>query len=169
DAGGNYSFTPTTPFTLAPAEPGPNPLSTCIINFTFDVNNRPADGDTFMSSLAQGAVITGTNGAATGELAGGQGSTRYFIAAAAVGLVTTAQSSGTTPGSTTTDMATVTGPNPPPPGNATPAPTGTVTFQLTRFDPNTRVCSPLQTPVTQIVALQAAGPDTATATTTPVT
>src|SRR5207253_7858307 len=43
------------------------------------------------------------------------------------------------------------------------------TFQLTRFDPNTRVCSPLQTPVTQIVALQAAGPDTATATTTPVT
>jgi len=109
DANGNYTFTPNSNFTLAPAEPGPNPLSTCVINFTFDVNNRPADGSTFMTSFAQGNVITGTNGPPTGETAGGQGSTAYAIAQANVLLTTAATSTGTTPGSTTTDTATVTG------------------------------------------------------------
>ena|GEM_PF-1475788 len=167
DAEGDYTFTPTGgPVILGPVG---SPTASCVINFTFDVIQRPNDGATFQSAavlatsptfpggVPQTGVSTVVVNQATPSI-----DTLVSVPAPAPGVIPTVPI-----GTSFTDTATVTGV-----ANG-PTPTGTVTFTVFRDPPGAAPCSG---PSTSLGASALSGPaptpptpPTATATSAPVT
>ncbi|MDQ4071154.1 MAG: Ig-like domain repeat protein, partial [Actinomycetota bacterium] len=172
DAEGDYIIQPTTApaVTLAPVgQPG----SSCVIQFTFDVLQRPFDGETAAVVSVVATSLQPPPG--TPPPTPQTGSTTVIILQATPTMETLvsvpAPPGGGTPsvppGTTFTDTATVTGvPN-------GPTPTGTVTFTVFHDPPGAAPCSG---PATNLGASPLTGPPptpptppTATATSAPVT
>lgn len=167
---GNYLITPNSTVILEPAEPGPNPLSSCNIRLTADVNAR-GDGSTFFVTRAEGTVLDPitrqpqTDPSGNPVPVGGDASQLITILRARTTLVTDADQTSAVIGSATTDTATVTEVDSVP--GVTP--TGDVTFTLLRSEGGTCVApNPPIAGSPQDRPLAPASDTTATATTTAV-
>ncbi|MGI8808533.1 MAG: hypothetical protein ACR2KK_11945 [Acidimicrobiales bacterium] len=166
DANGTVVFMESAPVVLGPSN-GAGPLpSSCVIDFTFDVVQRPNDGDTVANIVVQAQTpainpTLGVNNAGQSNL--------IVVSPAPTSVVTAASPQTVVEGTPFTDTAVVTGvPNGPPL-------TGTVIFRIFRVDaPGVPVCSRLGAPPALVPTATApttlfatSGPVTATGVTTP--
>jgi len=172
NANGTVTFTPTGPVVLAPVTTG-GPTTTCIIDFTFDVVQRPADGSTFAVSFVDASAPNPTPPPAVIPAFNIPGTSSIIVVdEAPTTIVTQASPQTLQEGGLFSDTATVTGV----PGG--PALTDSVRFTLFRSlpgNPGFPTCTAAEEVATvnnvvQVVAGPAApnGAPTATASFTPI-
>jgi len=172
NANGTVTFTPTAPVILAPVTTG-GPTTTCIIDFTFDVAQRPLDGGTFAVAFVDAAAPNPTPPPAVIPAFNIPGTSSIIVVnEAPTTIVTQASPQSLTAGGLFSDTATVTGV----PGG--PPLTDSVTFTLFRSlpgNPGFPTCTPAELVATANNVVQVvAGPNapngapTATATFTPI-
>jgi len=106
---GTVTFTPTGPVVLAPVTTG-GPTTTCIIDFTFDVVQRPTDGSTFAVSFVDAAAPNPTPPPAVIPAFNIPGTSSIIVVAEAQpSIVTQASPQTLETGGIFSDTATVTG------------------------------------------------------------
>jgi len=109
NANGTVTFTPTAPVILAPVTTG-GATTTCIIDFTFDVTQRPIDGQTFAVAFVDAAAPNPTPPPAIVPAFNIPGTSSIItVAEAPTTIVTQASPQTLEAGGVFSDTATVTG------------------------------------------------------------
>jgi len=125
DATGTITFTPSATVILGPASVG-GPAASCIIDFTFDVAQRPLDGATVANLAVQASTPAPGQGGTPAAVTGVGGSSLLGVAPAPTTAVTQASSTVVAEGASVTATTMVTGVALGPPL------TGNVVFRLYR-------------------------------------